>query len=286
MSEPRTMDMVFWITERYAILQRRVAGQAPPWTADPVMASVRFCNVHREDDKVTKWMRENWSTKDSPAWWFVLGRMLNYIPTLEDIVEYGVCGDDGDRGVDDLPELDGLRDGLKDVRESGKKVFTSAYTISTCGKSMDKIDYVVDWVCERVKTAEEQKVNWPRYRTLKDTWGDLTMIDGLGSFLAAQVVADMKNTGGHPLENASDWWDWCAPGPGSLKGLKAFFGVSVTTTTFHGYFKECRRLVDPLIPHYIPRISAQDFQNCLCEFSKYARVREGGHARNRYAASV
>jgi hypothetical protein len=30
----------------------------------------------------------------------------------------------------------------------------------------------------------------------------------------------------------------------------------------------------------------QDFQNCLCEFSKYMRVLGGGHARNGYRATT
>lgn len=285
MSEPRVFDMVHWITERYAIKVRKSEGLLPPWTADPVMASVRFCNVHREDDKVTMWMRENWSTHESPVWWFVLGRMLNYIPTLEDIVEYGVYGLAGERNELALPSLDGLKEGLKARRESGEKVFTSVYTISTCGKSMDKIDYVIDWVCQKVADRGEY---WEEPYLLSKVHQQLTSIDGLGSFLSAQVIADMKNTPKHPLMLAPDWWTWCAPGPGSIKGLEAFFpGRRVTASSFQASFDECRALVDPLIPEYIPRISAQDYQNCLCELGKHMRVKyENGHVRNKYVASI
>jgi hypothetical protein len=97
----------------------------------------------------------------------------------------------------------------------------------------------------------------------------------------------MKNTKGHPLENAPDWWTFVAPGPGSIKGLEAYFdGARVTKSSFLPNFLECRQEVDPLIPDYIPRISAQDFQNCLCEFSKWYRVKyQNGHIRNHYDAS-
>ncbi len=277
MSDPRVMDLVYWITERYAIKLRKDNNDGPPWTGDPNMANVRYCNVHREDDKVTKWFRKNWNSWDDPAWKFVLGRMINYVPTLESMALHSEIIDDAD-GTD----LAGIKEGLKALRSTGVKIFTSVYTISTCGKSMDKIDYVVDWVVAEVRKLEDRRPF--DYISLEETHKNLTTVDGLGQFLSAQVIADMKNTTGHPLVSAPDWWSWCASGPGSIKGLAAFFpGRNITPKNFHENFKECRALVDPLVPDYIPSIHAQDFQNCLCEFSKYMRVKnENGHVRNKY----
>ena len=45
--------LVHWITERWSILKKREAGQSKPWTEDKVLQSEYFCNVNREDDKVT-----------------------------------------------------------------------------------------------------------------------------------------------------------------------------------------------------------------------------------------
>lgn len=272
MQEPKTAELAWWIQERYAILERRRAGMLPPWTADPVMATVRFCNVHREDDKVTQWIRMYYNRAEDPAWKFVMGRLINNIGSLNHI-----------RLAPTPAEAISL---LADWRECGNKVFSSAYIVSTCGAKMDKLDYV-QRVCEAV-IAEAIKSDGAHEEegcTLASMHEWLMHVDGLGSFLAAQVVADMKNTAGHPLQDAPDWWTWCAWGPGSIKGLAAFFSRQVTPATFHKEFRLCRSLVDPLIPSYIPRISAQDFQNCLCEYSKYARVKAGGHARNRYHAN-
>jgi hypothetical protein len=210
--------------------------------------------------------------------------MLNYIPTLEDIVFYGVDSVDGTRGTDSLPNLEGLSDGLKARRESGEKVFTSVYTISTCGKKMDKIDYVLNHVISQVQKCEDGFLTG----SLFEMFQSLTQVDGLGSFLAGQVIADMKNTKGHPLSEAEDWWTWSTHGPGSLRGLSWYFHnqpTGITASQYESALKECRKEVDPLIPEYVPRISNQDFQNCLCEFSKYIKVKRDStaHVRNTYA---
>ena len=259
-------DLIHWITERYSIKLRRAAGAPPPWTHDPIMSTVRWCNVHREDDKVTQWMRENWNRTGDPAWRFVLGRMVNLPSTL------AVLG-----GAD----MDTCMAEMKALRHAGHKVWTSAYTISTCGKNMDKIDYVFDWVVAAVAQAGD-----PDYESCATAFENLQNIDGLGSFLAAQVVADMKNTVGHPLYTAPDWWSFSAPGPGSLRGLSWYFykqPTGVTPRTYQDFLKTCRAEVDDLLPDWVPTISNQDFQNCLCEFSKYCKVKYlNGRIRNRY----
>ena len=265
---PRTMDLAYWINEREAMRQRRAAGIEAPWTSDPDMANVRYCNVHREDDKVTKWLRTNgvYSGVGVPVWVTVLCRMVNRITTLAALSDAVA--------VRDHTEIKAL---LKHLRTKGA-IWGNAYTISTCGKVMDKVDYVLDHVVHAVSQSTFI------FDTLASTHRQLMRIDGLGSFLAAQVVADLKNTPGHPLQAAPDWWTWAAPGPGSIKGLVAYFGTVVPASQFAGLLATATQQVTPLIANYVAPIHAQDMQNCFCEFSKYIRVREGGRARNNYDA--
>jgi hypothetical protein len=201
--------------------------------------------------------------------------MLNLIPTLNALL-YGTTHFE-EFNLDDAAHK------LKYLRARGMKVFTSAYTISTCGQRMDKIDYVMGVVCS-VMIAENDMTNgceeFSDSLNAAHKW--MMCVDGLGSFLAAQVVADLKNTEGHPLQQAPDWWTWSAPGPGSLKGLEAYFGRRVTASVYQPFIEQCWREVKPLIDPAVPPIHMQDFQNCLCEFSKYERVKAGGHARNKY----
>lgn len=278
----KTLELAFWINERYSIKLRKESGMCPPWTADPIMQNVRWCNVHREDDATTRWMRQNWHWEGKhPVWFWVLGRMLNYIPTLNALM-YDTAHFEEFNLIDTGHKL-------KDIRERGMKVFTSAYTISTCGKSMEKINYVLS-VVEAVRALELYDVGGPGpYSSLGYCEDWLSTVNGLGSFLAAQVVADLKNTPGHPLAAAPDWWTWAAPGPGSLRGLNwYYYGTDkggVTASKFMSYMTTAYQETIPFVHDYVPRIGMQDFQNCLCEFSKYMKVKcRSGHVRNRYTA--
>ncbi len=137
---------------------------------------------------------------------------------------------------------------------------------------MPKIDYCV----ETLQTA--QKILPLTGRNLEECWHQLRKIPGIGSFLSAQILADLKNTEGHALAKADDWFSFCAPGPGSLRGLSWFWEKKVTESTFQERIKETSDVID--WPDCM-----QDLQNCLCEYDKYCRVLTGtGKSKRGYAA--
>jgi hypothetical protein len=267
-----TSEMQYWIRERERIRKLKEAGAPPPWSIDPVFQTTRFCNVRREDDKVTKWFRTKWNGRLDSAKKFVLGRLFNLPESLE-IIEKDV----------NLREWGAARSMMKGYRDAGNKIFTSAYTVSTCGKKMDKVDYVFDLV---------GKVTEPSYNSLVECYRDLTKIDGLGSFLAGQVIADMKNTYAHPLYDAPDWQTWSTPGPGSLRGLNWYFhGApegSIKPHNYQKFIKICYEEVMPALLREIGDLHMQDFQSCLCEYSKYAKISRdfNGHRRNKFKGAA
>lgn len=236
------------------------------------MATVRYCNVHRENDKITRHIRScaTYSNPDVPVWVVVLARMVNRITSLDAI-----------RPAVEARDLEAVKATLKRIRDEEEPIWGNAYTISTCGKSMDKVDYVIDHVVDTVRL----NVHHLGRKSLDDEFRALTRIDGLGSFLAGQVVADLKNTVGHPLSQAPDFWTFAVHGPGSLRGLSAYFGYGVTPRTFTQHLSLATQQVTPFLCNYVAPIHAQDMQNCFCEFSKYIRVRSGGRARNTYDPS-
>lgn len=275
--------MAYWIIERENMRIHKESGQPWPHSRDPILANNRFCNVRREDDKVTRWIRTHMShNRDGFELVRVtLSRLLNNIPTLEAIpVEW-----------DSFHMIDDVSDILYTRKAEGLKVFGSAYVVTTCGVSMEKIDYV-----ERVVTdvwMNESDWEWSSRVgdngvsagsfTCAQAHADLTTVDGLGSFLAAQIIADLKNTPGHMLSYAPDWLTWSAPGPGSLNGLTAFYGRKVTAKTYEEAMRAAWDAVRPLLPLHLQNIHMQDFQNCFCEFSKYHRIKfDNGRAKCGY----
>jgi hypothetical protein len=99
----------------------------------------------------------------------------------------------------------------------------------------------------------------------------LTQFDGLGSFIAAQIIADLKYM--PPLDKAKDWHTFASSGPGSRRGLNRVCGRAVneswTEDKWRAALTALQEKIKPLEMH------AQDLQNCLCEFDKYERVRLG-----------
>lgn len=250
-----------YIRERQRIADRRASGAPAPWTKDKVLATHHFCNNRREDDRVTKELRSLVLAANLPVYalpaTYVLARMLNRASSLATCLQAIKTG--GHWG-----------EALKAQRERGEKIFHVAYVVSTCGKAMDKIDYVVDVVNAVCEVDVSQK-------SLDRAYRDLLSIDGLGTFMAGQVVADLKND--RYLVDAPDWFDWCSPGPGSMKGLEYIFGVRVGLKNFQHYFDIIRQALPSDICDM--KLHAQDLQNTLCEFSKYYRHTMGISGRSR-----
>lgn len=257
-SQQRRELLAHWINERRAILARKNAGAPRPWTEDKILDTYRFCNVDREDDAVTKWIAAHWRFADNKNLTaaMVLARMLNNPATLQHI------------GYPHHWDSENILFLLKEWRDTGARVLNPAYLITTCGVRMDKLDYIVQ-VADK---AYELDLDNSSHDTLKSYAGALRSINGLGSFLSAQVVADLKNTPGHPLQSASDWWIWAAPGPGSLRGIRHLITHKpITESNFLMEMLQIREEVKPMLRDTTP-ICAQNFQNCLCEFDKWMRT--------------
>jgi len=269
---PHVSGLWKFIKERYSISLKKDAGLPKPWTKDPILQQYRFCSVYREHDKVTKWIAKNWrdNHKDEPDLWFAMAvaRFINWPPTLASLC-FPVPWDPRE-----------FKRVLHRRMEQDQQVFTGVYIIPSAGP---KIDYI----CDEVLTplwGDRDEIRPKGYDTLDGFHEILLEHNGLGSFMAAQIVADMKYV--EPLLSAKDWHTWAASGPGSRRGLNY-------VCDRQGHWKEAEwRKVLGILHHWIdhkiekagmPELHAQDLQNCLCEFGKYERTRLGeGKPRSRY----
>lgn len=255
-----------FIVKREAVRLAKEAGLAPPWTKDSILATYRFCNVHREHDKVTRWISDNWRTphKTDEDLWFamIFARLFNLPSTLE-AVGYGNVV---------LWNPTNVMRILKNKREDGP-IFNGAYIVSTNGVAMDKVDYLINRVL-RPLWAERRQLRPANGMTLEEFHKKLIKYDGLGSFIAAQVVADMKYVA--PLKFAEDWNTFAAPGPGSRRGLNRVCNKPVDAPwPGKSWSLALAQLHDAVLARLHFTLHAQDLQNCLCELDKYERVRLG-----------
>ena len=265
-------ELVYWINERERVRRKKESGASKPWSDDPVFQEVYFCNVHREHDKVTKWIRTNWSHPAHPNFPLAIcvARIFNYPPTLTSF------------GFPDVWDPEALRGVLLTREWKGMQTWSGAYLITTHGRKMSKVEYCVEIL--NAAHAADLSVPLSMCETLEGAQRAIRQLEGFGSFLAAQVVADLKNTEGYHLRDAEDWWEFSAPGPGSLRGLGWFYGRATVPESQYDYLiRGVEEYVTPRLNPEVGRLCAQDLQNCLCEFDKYMRVKTGsGRSKRRY----
>lgn len=272
--------LLAFAVERHAIFWRRNQGCQKPWTNDPILRAYRFCNVYRENDTVTKWIKDHWrdphSTDDHLWFAMVIARFVNKPETLA-LLGYPVPWN--------RPRFLQIMRTLKDEK---KTAYGGAYMIRAASgePGKPKALYQADEVFDPL---------WQNRGVLRPKIGDtlnsyhmlLGQFHGLGSFMAAQVVADLKYV--EPLAGASDWWTFAASGPGSRRGLNRALGRPVkapwTEEDWRFELSGLRAVLGPKWErHDMARPHAQDLQNVLCEFDKMERVRLGeGRPKQRYA---
>jgi 5-hmdU DNA kinase, helical domain len=265
--------------ERYLIYKKRNAGLPKPWTTDPILLEWRFCNVYRECDTVTRWIAENWRDRhhDDPHLWFAIcvARFVNWPDTLAEL------------GYPVPWKASKFLKVMERRRKAGEKVYSGAYMIRS-DKEFTGIP--------KAQYQAEQFFNplWRDRSKLRPMPGDtcgsyhvlLSKYYGFGSFMAAQIVADMKYA--PPLCYAFDWATFAASGPGSKRGLNRV--LDRPPKEAWGEYEWRAELINlraRLLPWFsdvgMPEPHAQDVQNILCEWDKFQRIKLGeGRPRARY----
>ncbi len=269
---PNIEHLIYWIKERQSIYLKKTAGEPKPWTTDPCLRDYRYCNVFREQDAVTIWIRDHWRIpfQHHPKIWFAMcvARLFNNPETLETI----------GYPMDNFP-IERWKYQLEKMKAEKKRIFNAAYIVSTNGKAKDKVLYVLEDVLMPLFLHGRAPIAG---ETLESYAEHLMIFDGMGSFLSGQVVADLKYI--DPLKNAPDWWTWCNPGPGSRRGMNRMLDAPVDAPiTKNLWNKAIGQLRDIVKAETALDLCAQDLQNALCETDKYMRlVTRQGTPKQRY----
>lgn len=285
---------------RQQILLDRRAGKPAPWTKDEILRTYRFCNVHREDDKVTMWFKQyvREPLRESPRVLLatVVFRLFNRIETGEAIFCDDALLGIGHSAFAEFAEFGDVRvlrrAILKRLGKSGPYV-TGAYIISS-PPGYPKLDGVLEVIRRFHKNSDWQTwaknmIEHPTPHGLEETWLWLSKQDYLGKFHSYEIVTDLRHTA--LLERAPDVMHWANPGPGAKRGANRIFrGNKGDHVTREQVIDEMRILLswsrDPkLWPHdpSWPTWEMRTVEHTLCEFDKMERVRLGeGRPRGVY----
>ena len=253
-----------YINERHSIYIRRSIGEAFPWTDDEILQTYSFCNVYRELDKVTVWIRENWKEPyaDHPNLPFAMAvaRQINWPDTLQEI---------------GFPEhwnperVKAIMQGRLDRKE---KVYTGAYMLTgTLGGT--KVEQTID----KILTPLYENPPPMHHHSLQDTWAEYLPYAGFSGFMAYEVVTDLRHS--KYLANAEDIMTWANAGPGAKRGLNRIHGRPLEQTIKPNQLNaEMAELLDLASEYgavYLPTLEMREIEHCLCEYDKYERVRLG-----------
>lgn len=275
--------LLTFMFERQKVYLRKEANKAKPWTSDKILQQYRFCNIYREQDRVTKWIANNWREPNEadPDLWFamVIARYINLPSTLKTL-KYPAPWN-----------ANKFEDTVVDIMKRNQKVFNSAYIIPTGGTKNTGPKYKT-LSAFFTRLWNQRKELRPKGHTLASYATLLIAQPGFGSFMAGQVIADLKYA--PPLNDADDWWKFAVSGPGSRRGLNRICCQPVTQNwKEEQWFTELdklRRLVNKTIKAGVSMspLHGQDMQNSLCEFDKYCRVlfNEGRTPKQKYFGAL
>lgn len=310
------VEDAFWqfIYDRQRIWHARFRQLQPqPWTSDPILHENRLANIYRELDPGTRFAVDSILEVDAdPADVLFNVVMYRLMASNKGTAAYiGFIPADGFSAGE-------LEERLLAYRDSGNTVFGGAYRVASCSQygSPDHLTNVM-------RLLEDLAWDIPRLwrRVARNTdpavwYRDFRKLPGCGPFLSHQCLVDMSYPL-HKLEGQSllrrPYSElFVQAGPGARAGLKRLSGSRNAAPgkirrLQAGQFEAFERLgLDfmSVAPTYaelypwldtadfdqlqhaasdIPEINLANIEGCLCEFSKYASIKDGtGRGKRKY----
>jgi hypothetical protein len=260
-------------SSRQTIYFRRLEGDSPPWTTDPILAEHRFTNVFRASDRVSQFLinRVIYSEPSSPEdtiFRTLLFKFFNRIDTwtlLEAFVgEISYARFDSERWADCL----------EGASQNGKKLYSPAYIMPNPDfgdrrKHRNHLRLLAFMMRDGLAKKIAGCIN------LRQVFETLLAYPGIGPFLAFQYAIDL-NYG--PLLSFSEM-DFVMAGPGAKRGISKAF-VSWSDYSMEDVIRiVCERQEEEFEARSLDfknlwgrPLQLIDIQNVFCEMDKYSRV--------------
>jgi hypothetical protein len=245
------------------------------------MQTWRFCNVFREDDRVTEWIRKNareplHGNHPATVTAMVACRVFNRIRTLEILHLYGI-----------LHKWD-TRHAIQ-VLEGEHPIVGAAYVVKT-PDGMDKLHGCVMMVNAVYGSSNLIAEDIHRENSLRYAWEAFQRYPCSGSFMADEIVSDLRHC--DVLCRADDTTTWSVPGPGACRGLSWLIAGNSEVLGYGGSLAKQYALpmMQELLeasretthwPSNWPAWEMREVEHWLCEYYKWVRVRYLGQRMKR-----
>lgn len=274
---PEAFDF-YWIfaARRQAAFERRMAGNPPPWSDDPIIQTFKFCNVYRAADRVSQYMIRHviyGNAKD------------NELDRIFRIVAFRTFSrPEAWRGVELLlghpPGLDDLANGeferaLDAVKNRIGGLYTGAFILCATkafGYDQKHKNHVA--LFKQMFLREQMGQRLLSARSLKDVVEILERFPLMGPFMSYQTAVDLNYS---DLINFSED-SYTQAGPGALRGMRKAFldsGDYTPSDLVHWMVDrqetEFQRLGLSFHGLWGRRLHAIDCQGLFCELDKYCR---------------
>jgi hypothetical protein len=255
--------------------------------------------VHREDDKTTKWFRDNIRNPLSIFCGDVEAPLETGVKLVESTMIFRWFNriSTGEIIKDLLLGEWSYREAYRRLAMVDGPIITGAYIIlGVPGQS--KWEGVLEAI-ERARPKLEPMVSmWHELDrrgeiTLRTPWNDLTTLDYIGPFMAYEIVMDLRYT--PILENATDVMTWGNLGPGATRGMSwVMYGNAdslnagpASQKKMLGWMAELLEMskLEEFWPQAWPKWEMHEVEMWLCEHAKYMRAYNGYRQKRRYQRS-
>lgn len=269
---------LYWIQEREKIRHKKEELKLePPWTLDPILQEFKFCQVFREDDRTTRWFRENirepLRSHKEVAMATVAFRFFNLIETGETLLKHRL-------------HIQWNREKAIEEIKKQPKWITGAYIVKSPNR-MDKATGVAECVSHIWEDRENLATELEKMNTLQETWKYLLRYPYIGPFVSYELVTDLRHT--YLLENAEDILTWGNAGPGAMRGLNRLTGRDLGfCRRSHNWNEEMQQLYSICqsrldFTAFKRPFEMREVEGGLCEFDKYSRIfNKEGRTRSIY----
>lgn len=273
----------YFAAERQKIFYKRLLGEKPPYTTDPILLQYKFCNVYRACDRVSQFLIRwviyggDFPEKDM-LFRIMLFRLLNKNETWQFLEER--------LGEISLATFDvGRYSELLNELNQHQPIYGNAFIL--CANKVFGFERKHDNHLALLKMIFVESDEWQSLldsRSLEELFRRLRKLPLLGDFMAYQLAIDMNYSEVFDFDES----EFTVAGPGALRGIrKCFENVddmtpsSVILWMAEHQDEEFERLGLEFEDLGGRKLQAIDCQGLFCEVDKYCRVKFPELASNR-----